>query len=491
MQEKDNTAELETYTTCEGSLVSFSFDTGFGQIFSEGKKHYFSLENFAGDASLLSENTKIYFDYNASSKKVIEVRLERDKTDDSLLKDAELDNEIDDYFQEAQEVVALFEAYINESKSLDYRQMKRFLFTAFNNLKEHDYKFAEGELNSLINKVLFLDEEYKKFRYGIERPLAVIFENIFLEKQALYLQLTDEIDSLKQELRSAKTELLHVEENLRKLENIHAKGLYTLEETQQLKHARSKHVDLVEKIDIFSKKVQKRIIIHQKFREINFHYFREKFLTLRDKLDKLMLAELNSLAFLMDVMLWDKAKNSSHILEFLRRSKISGLYNTKNFLDYYLKQLDHERLSKSNAELLKLKKFLDNVIKVRIVLYSQHEELAKTLQEVFKQVDETGIDLVHQSSKTALLNWVGMNETQIILIDPHLPLFRQNIENFALIIDEISRASKEKNISFILLYQNLTKKQIYLYRKLGFKTFLHYPNQEIDKHYIETIRRIF
>lgn len=168
---------------------------------------------------------------------------------DKIEIDKGVSESLEEYFADFFEIVKKNEEAVHSPKKLDFFMMKRFLNTAYHNLKQIDRSISEGKFKEIEEELKFLYKIYGSFVRITSLPPEVAYEMIFLEQQSGYKEAQIRIKSLKGKLeharrieRSLKNELEHKESLLREGGLNHEK-VELLE--SQLKPIRREYADAV------------------------------------------------------------------------------------------------------------------------------------------------------------------------------------------------------------------------------------------------------
>jgi len=266
------------------------------------------------------------------------------------------------YFSHIEDVIGEPPEIINTKAQLDYFLSKRFLLTAYNNLRSLDPSLHEHrEIKEKFTTIEGLEKAYKSLNEKVDIP-ELAFEMIFLRVQPAYIQYQKQkekclngIPVLTKLINSLEPEIKRGEENLKSISN---KKVQT-ELKEKLKKIRGRYVDAIHERACLSEELSEMVDVKAIYTEKYFREFERELSILQVKYKDMISRILNYKAYDLDVSIWKNASNSRLIQEFFRDAGIKGGYSTKTFLRYYLDTLDKEKLKDEQEELFKLLKHLE------------------------------------------------------------------------------------------------------------------------------------
>jgi hypothetical protein len=251
----------------------------------------------------------------------------------------------------------------NDSKAqLDYFLSRRFLITAYNNLKNldpalHDHKDIKEKLKILQD----LHNAYNTVSDKSSVP-EVAFEMIFLRAQPEYIQyikdkedwisrvsaLTTITESLFYEIEKREKEINKLAKN--------DKNRLLLENA--IKPLRGDYVDAIHERAQLAEKLAQMNDLKAIYSEKYFDSFADELSKLSKEYKKVLVKILNNKASELDNEIWKHASKSKLIREYFSDAGIEGDYTTTTYLGYYLKTLDKRQLGDEQVELFKLFNYL-------------------------------------------------------------------------------------------------------------------------------------
>ena len=113
---------------------------------------------------------------------------------------------INEFFARETSILSDYQDFVAESPELDFMRMRRFLFTAYNDLCDLDSMLENQELKIVKNEVSGLYRDFEEYNKKIQYPLPYCFEKIFLARQAEFTHLEQYIEDVKIGMNGAKAE---------------------------------------------------------------------------------------------------------------------------------------------------------------------------------------------------------------------------------------------------------------------------------------------
>ncbi|MDR2033800.1 MAG: hypothetical protein LBP89_04130 [Helicobacteraceae bacterium] len=228
-----------------------------------------------------------------------------------------------------------------EKPRLDYIKLRRFLVTAFNNLKTIDPHILEDGLLSKIHQdVDRLFEYLSEFRKKIKLS-KLVYVRDFLSSVPTYHALQNEVtitEAMKKRFQSIAAttdrELLALAPPKNDEEIAYQKAL------------RARNVDA---IDGLARAKDKLIIIGKQLKELEYMMSAEFFKSFAEYSENIgdgLREVIQTKSYYFDKLLWELAEESQLITKFFRQARIEGDYSTKTFIKYYLRNID---INKSNS----------------------------------------------------------------------------------------------------------------------------------------------
>ncbi len=246
---------------------------------------------------------------------------------------------LDTSFEGIREVVEFEQAFIENNglvnSNVDYFKLKRFLETAVRNLRAIDNNILTGLVQKLYKDVMGLYSFYNSAMSKTSMP-KIIFERDFLKTLKPYKHLSERVEELKSMKNNYELKMRYLEGHMKALEFNMSSDDRRREYTQlKTRYAEATHY--------FAEARDEIPIAYGKMAEIE-QTFRDIFLVWFDEYREYYLSELqnatNAKFYYLDKLLWYKAERSPEIRRFFKDAGIRGSYDTKTFIEYYLRNID-------------------------------------------------------------------------------------------------------------------------------------------------------
>jgi uncharacterized protein YxeA len=230
---------------------------------------------------------------------------------------------LDTYFNEIREVVEFEQAFIEQNSlvgpNIDYFKLKRFLETAVRNLRAIDNNILSGLVYKLYKDVMSLHDFYSSAMSKVAMPI-LIFERDFLKTLKPYKQLSERIEELKSIRNSYEMKMRYLEGSMKALEF----NMNSDEKRREYVGLKSRYAEATH---FFAENTFKDMFLSW-FEEYKNYYLSE------------LRGATNAKFYYLDKLLWYKAERSQEIRRFFKDSGIRGNYDTKTFIEYYLRNID-------------------------------------------------------------------------------------------------------------------------------------------------------
>jgi len=443
-----------------GKVIFYNPNEGVGKIITqEGQKYPFSVDGWMDYAVMPSAGIEVVFSLENESAVSIKVGqldtskeaqkidakdgqraqksdsrfIGEDEEKDKKLRDhivsisadAGIRESMNEYFRDYIEIVERNQEALHSEKKLNFFMLKRFLNTAYHNLKQIDRSISEGKFKEIEAELKFLYKIYGSFVRITSLPSEVAFEMIFLENQSGYKEAQIKIKSLKSELeharrieRSLKSELEH-KEALLKEGNMEPQKASLLE--SQIKPIRRDYTDAIFEAGRAKEDIVAITKVMDAFKaqycDEFAKVFKESVIFLKDRL----ITILNAKAYEFDYILWSNAKESPYIRKFFTECKIEGSYCSKTFLSYYLKSLDKDKLSEENQKLVELLKYLEDNFTKHIIVLAKDLDYAEYIKILVEKIDKD-INVIASTSPIDMINFAKKQIVDLVILELDLRL---------------------------------------------------------------------
>ncbi|HOI82696.1 MAG TPA: hypothetical protein PKW30_00145, partial [Campylobacterales bacterium] len=236
-------------------------------------------------------------------------------------------------------VVEFEQAFIEgnglEAPNIDYFKLKRFLETAVRNLRSIDANILTGLVHKLYKDVMGLYTFYSSASSKVAMP-ALVFERDFLKTLKPYNDLVFKIEELKSMRNSYEMKMRYLEGSMKALEL----NLNTEEKKKEYAQLKSRYAEAAH---FFAEARDGIPVAYEKLEGIE-NTFRDIFIAWFEEYKEYYISELrlctNTKFYYLDKLLWYKAERSNEIRRFFKDAGIRGNYDTKTFIEYYLRNID-------------------------------------------------------------------------------------------------------------------------------------------------------
>lgn len=328
-------------------------------------------------------------------------------------------------------------------KKMDFSIMKTFLYTAYNNFNDFDPKFDDTDLK-LAKRNL---EKAMKLKRDLERKLACSLEDnyemVYLNQQAEYVHLKNEYEESIRKLQKYRDSLAlltrQVEEFKEDLKTLNKQSEEYAEVSKQLKEANKKHVDRVHHIAELKQTIDSLDDQIEAFKAQHFDEFKTVFLSKTDKIKDDITESLNFAAYAFDKEIWRRAKQSRPVRDFFAESKVTGLFSSKTYLEYYSGSIDGGITSETNKKILKYLNELNRNNKINIAIIGDDFDSIKGQKIAIEKIDRSILvsgfidpEKALKQHKTMSFDLIIVNETvgrmkAIDIIQKFKDTYRQDI----------------------------------------------------------------
>ncbi len=312
------------------------------------------------------------------------------KIDVNIPLDRDVKDCLDNYFDEVISTIYEYEAEFEDGETLNFILMKRFLNTAYNNLRDMDSTFMDEYLLELKGDLSVLESVYQKFHKKNIVP-QVAYESIFLEQQTTYQRYKKIMEVNTSELYILKTTIKSLESQIEitKKEIKNSKVLkYRELKEKELKRYNKYYVDTIHRLGNLK---DENIRIKDSLEKFEKEYKKE-FILIYDKearkYDKFIRKQLDGYSYEFDKKMWEAAENSTAIRSFFKRANIDDDFSSKTFLKYFIKGLDETKFSKEHKRLYSLLEYLEGRAKVRILIVSENPKESDRIKHLIRSIDK-------------------------------------------------------------------------------------------------------
>lgn len=442
------------YMPMTGTIKSYSAQLGEGVITSAEDINYGFDSDAWSTASWLPESGLIVkFDIDGNRVKNISVdytheeKIKKDKhkkDTPQLLKVPRytstfaIDNCIREYFKPYDALISKYKNIVLNKNELDYLKIKRFLFTAYNNLTDIHFDFKNDEIIRFKNMIDEAERYFVSFKKQSSHVKSA-YAQIFLQKQDIYKELENK---KKYNLEKIKNYQLLIQQNSSEKDSNKKEVVDAIHMSRVLA---DENAEIIEEIELFQR--------------LNYEAFKDAYRITAKKCESYLIKILNSLAYYLDKSIWESANQSEVIKEYFEKANISEKFSSSVYLKYYINSLDMSKMSEESRELRK------------ILLYFQSKEQ----QSTDSKDEQLSYDLSHSVKallrvKNKISLFKSLNQREIINViekSSFLKLGKDEIllneddigEEVYFIIDgefsvQVFDSKKEQNIEVATLGKN-------------------------------------
>lgn len=378
-----------------GYLIGLNAQAKRGLIEQAHNKRRFEFDLSVWDADLkeISPNLEVEFELSDDKTRVNVVRPKKNPNQAFVIRQTRsIKDCIYDHFGGVENLIKRYEKDINSKKDLDFLRIKRFLFTAYNDLFELDSTISNTALTNLKSELGALDREYESFIKKASYPPQYSYEKIFLARQIEFVKMEELIESTQSIIKSATIQQAALGTTLKAMEDQFAKRSDTrsaayAQALSNLKKLRKRYVDLLHYLSEQKDKLAKASKARDEFSEKFFEEFLKGYLPLTNALKQDFIKLLNAKAYDLDTLLWQRAKRSLSVRRFFIKAGITGTYSSKTFLKYFLHSLDKSKIRNETKKLFDLLKYLEAFSRKNILLIQNSEDDSKRYKEYLKNFD--------------------------------------------------------------------------------------------------------
>lgn len=454
------------------------------------RKFTFSLDVWQGDFRDIVPNLEVEFELS-DKKEVTLVKPKTTEATDYIIRQTKSIRDcIYDFFGGVENLMQTYKKDINSGKNLDFLRIKRFLLTAYNDLFELDSTISNTALTTLKSELVKLDREYESFAKKSSHPPQYSYEKIFLAKQIEYVKNEEAISSTKSIIASGSVQQASMASTLKNMEEQFAArrdngsaGYFHAQ--MNLKHFRKRYVDLLHYLQQQKEKLEKITQAGNDFEEKHFDEFLRSYIPLIAELKSDFIKLLNSKAYDLDTLLWQRAKKSLSVRRFFIEAGITGTYSSKTFLKYFLRSLDESKIRHETKELFELLKYLETFSNKNILLIQQDQDDSKRYMEYLEHFDKD-LNVVSSNNPKSSLSLLRSNNFNIIVMEWEVNGMKAT--NYVQLYTKLQKLEGREVAFFCVMVPNkLSDKEMQEAKECGVQYFI--PNNNIDQ-FIDMMRMI-
>ena len=375
-----------------GRILLYQIEEGKGLILTQDNQKYpFEVDVWTDFDNMPNSGMKIEFqllngkvatmkrskdDDSSSDEEDIKLPLREEDPEDAAFKSIKIeelsassvaqgtmDKSLDMFFTDLTNTVVKYQhrSSKEEKHQLNYFAIKRFLYTAYNMLREMDTGLVDLPLVNLLENLREISRVYELYKRSKQQP-KIAFQNIFLkftkykEAKCRLEYNIEEMGRLRFKAEKLSAEIKQKTAILQKVDKSNPK---LPDAVALLKKMKKLYVDMIDNIGTLREENEKLVPITNEYYDRFFDDFVSKFNQSYELNMKVLKEILDSLAYTFDQSMWIKAKDSKVIQHYFEESNIDGDFSTLTFLKYYLRSLDQTKMSQEHQALFKLKEYLE------------------------------------------------------------------------------------------------------------------------------------
>ena len=455
-----------------GKVVSYDSQKGIGKILikKEGIK-LFNIDEWIDYDKLPQTGLEVEFEIeNNELKNILSLHSEGnlfDKLNEKIIyslpiglniqENVSLDYCLEEFFRKFKKIALKYRDIANSTKTLPYKKIKRFLFTAYNNLLELDSQINDTRLREVKNSLDEIEYHYDKLKNETKNPLYIILEKLVLSKQKNYQILKKRFEDNKilitENTKTTNLLELKIEKLKNELLEYNPKSQEYAEKLSILKLYKRKYVDLIDETQNLKEDNSKIVDDISQFENVYKSIFEKFFNKEVSIILRILTKEMNALSYQFDTILWENAKISKPIQKFFEKAKIEGSYSTKTFMKYYLKNLNTEKMNTKDVELVEIFNEL-KVFSKNIIIYDRNKNTAREISLYIENLDHDNNVKIFDSIKE-FVSYIKENSSNIDII------IAENDEYSSNLISKLSIVLEKIGID-LLLFNDIPK----LYKEL-------------------------
>ncbi|RDU67535.1 hypothetical protein CQA53_00505 [Helicobacter didelphidarum] len=439
----------------EGQIISIDVEKKEGKVEQtlNNRVFPFPFSAWQGEEKEIANNIDVEF--VVENRIVIKIQAKISVEDEEAIPVTKSAGEcINEFFAREKSILENHQEFIDGHPEIDFMKMRRFLFTAYNDLCDLDSMLENKELRMVKHEVSSLYRDFEEYNKKIQYPLPYCFEKIFLVRQVAFTHLEQYIEDVKIGMNGAKAECeplgrrLEEEERTLKLMSDKKSREY-LEFEKEVKLLRRRFVDLIDYIARQKEVIAKETERLKAFREKHLQEFSDVFAPMTEEIKERFVKLLNTKGYDLDKEMWARAKINQYVKKFFRDADIHGGYNSVTYLRYFLKGIDKNKItSPRTKELFSLLKTLETTSKRNVFIIQENDTKSFKSRQLIERVDAT-LKITVEHNPFEALTKLNTTPQDIVILD---------YKNSGLLAFDFIREYNEnphaKNPTFIVITPN-------------------------------------
>ncbi len=304
----------------------------------------------------------------------------------------ELEQCLEDFFRCYSTIIEKNNFYRNAEKKLNFLLMKRFVFTAYNNLVEMDQSISKGKVSKPYRLLISIRKKYDELTQYVSKPVTVAFDQLFLSRQANYIEVLEYLEYAKNRIDAANASLRGIQSKItsakERLSIISSNNPEFEELNSELKKYNGMYVDTLQ--DISDKKTEVNILsaVKDAFSSENLESFKNAFTATSAEKIGALIDILDALTHELDMLLWEEARESIIIRKFFKIASIEGSFSSKTYLKYFIRNLKKESVGSEYEQLIELYNYLEGISNKNILIVTTDTDRSEEDKKQIEQIDK-------------------------------------------------------------------------------------------------------
>lgn len=396
---------------------------------------------------------------------------------------------VDSFLLPYYESVEEYSSYSAADKKLKYLLLKRFLFTAYNNLIEMDLDMSNSKVQTSKKKLNYVEKYYADLTFQLNKPIALTYESIFLSKQKNFNSVLKEQESKRKTSELFKSRAKAAEGKMAELKDQamqYSSGSKDHEAIMsEYRKLNGSYTDYIHKMAVLRDEANALGEYIVKFRSEHKISFSQVFNALGAKLSSSILSILDGIAYEFDSILWEEARESKIIRKYFEDAHIEGSFSTKTYLKYYLKNISEDSQNEEHKELRALLEYLDNFNSKRVFILGSDSDRVSD-DRFALETAEKNYSVLASIDPDKLFLEAKNKEINLIIIDFHLRS-SDGLKVLKTFWDKYP--DTKESVVVLMLFHSPSYEDVNRAGKEGIKYFLRYEVTERNR-FVKKVKEI-
>jgi len=382
-----------------------------------------------------------------------DIAYDLDEREESVTISLNLSRAVSNYFNTIKKNIDKRERYKKVHGRLNYLVIRRFLWTTYNNLTEIDLHIITPKTKALHDDLLAMSNIYDDFMRKIKYP-PLAYAEVFLSCQAEYMKIKTSAEKTIEKLNRLRGSEKFVGKNLKIKKEELQKNMDSEDFdliTEEFKSMNGAYVDIVHMMAELDERYKHDMELLSEFEDEYREDFYDLFESIAVKYKKSIVEILSAQAFALDDHLWHQARTSKAVKAHFHKAGISGEFNTKTYLKYFLDTQDTTKMTAETTKLYELYEYLVSLHKDYIIVVMSDAQDAMDYASSIKFIDKS-YDVKSFIDEKSALKWAMRNSVKIVILEDRLSkigveTFLKYYKRYILLIPQIiviGRSSKSE-----------------------------------------------